>query len=682
MRIKKLNLLWLFLPVIVFIKSGCVDVPKDLVMPKWDVDLTVPISSKSYTLWDAIKKDTSKLHYYTNADNNKLVYYSDIKRIDRITVGDNLKINSFSTSASAKISSINISQVNTSILPRDFSPTIPYNSSIVFPAVTSTTITKEFTQSAQSGFVTIESGALYIRMSNSFPNPIQFTISRLVIKNKTDNSTIVDDNNSSVIPAGQTIEKNYSLTGKTVYQAIIVEATISTAGSGSTYVTLNENNTLAFAAQVKNLVFTQVTARLDPNTFSMNDSYKFDDSTYVQSAVIDRGAINITANSNLDLDITATLVIPNLKNSSGGSFTQVINLGRKQKNKVIAIPSLSGYTLSDPSNNLINTIQYSITAVSAATSDYRTILKTDDINARIDISNLYFRSFTGRIKPTNLTVDETTIDLGLGDISGRLLMNQIDIENPSVQIKLRKSTNAQVNFSGQLLGRSSTHTAQMDIPLTTIGNNETIITLNAAELRNFIKSFSGKLPETISVRGKGVINPSYTTATIASADSLYGTAQIEFPMKVSITGGSLRDSSDVDISDNNRDEMKKVNGGTLNLEIRNGVAFDASVSLRLYDSANKFLMNLPANRAPNDTLIHVNPASVNSQGKVISSANSKITFTLTKADVDNIIKSKYLISKVSFYTTGNNGQPVEFKTSDAILIKAYGTLNYTVEEKK
>lgn len=377
------------------------------------------------------------------------------------------------------------------------------------------------------------------------------------------------------------------------------------------------------------------------------------------------------------MDLAATLTIPSLKNG-GNSFTQVINLSRMQQNKSVPV-SLSGYALSC---STVNTIQYSINVISQATNDFRTILKTSTVSARLDISNLSFSSVTGQIKPTSLTVNETTMDLNMGDVSDKLLVNQIDMENPSIKLKLRKSTDMQINFSGQLTGRTATHTSYLNIPNSVIGSGETTITLNPTEVRTFIKSFSGKLPSTVSIKGTGIANPNYVSSTVASTDSVYGTANIEFPMKISITGGSFRDSSNVDLTDDDRKEMKKVSGGSLVMEIENGIAFDASVSARLYDASNHFLMNLPPNRTPNDTLSHISAAVVNSAGKVTSSTATKITFSLNKSEVELLTQSQYIISKISFYTSGNNGQTVEFRTSDAIKIKIYGTLDYTVEESK
>lgn len=682
MVMKRYKFLIVLFPAFLIFISGCVDVPKDLVMPKWDVSLNVPIANKTYTLWDAIKKDTSKLKYYRSGTNLGLLYYSDIKKIEKITVGDNLSVDAFTTNSSVQIGSISIPNpqpVIAKIKPVDLG--LP-NATVPFPAVSNNVVTVNFDQSQQFSRVVVQSGTLNFKVTNYFPSPVTIAVNRVTIKNVSDNSIIIDDNRGYALTPGASRDSSYSLAGKIVNGFIKIEVTMSTVGSGAEAIALNDDTNLTFSAQVQNFLFNEVNAKIAQNTFTLNDSFIFDDSTYVQNAVIERGSLTITANSNLDLDLTATLTIPSLKNSSGGNFTQIITLGRKEKNKVIQIPSLNNYTLSDPSGGLVNSVQYTLTVTSTATNDFRTIYKTDDVYAKLDISNLYFRSFTGRIKPTNLTVNETTIDLNMGDVSDKLLVNQIDLENPQIQLKLRKSTNVQVNFTGQLIGRSATHTAQLNIPATTIGTGETVITLNSTDVRNFIKSFSGRLPQTVTVKGQGKVNPLYTVATLASADSVYGTAELTFPMKVSVTGGSFRDSSNVDLSDNDRTEMRKVLGGSLILEIQNGIAFDASVSARLYDASNRFLMNLPPNRTPNDTLIHVQAATVNSQGKVTAPATSNITFTINQADVDKIIQSKYIISKINFYTSGNNNLPVEFKTSDAIRIKAYGSLNYQVEEKK
>ncbi len=47
--------------------SGCTDIPHDLIMPKWDVDLNVPLFNKTYTLNDIIKSDKQD---YISVDTN------------------------------------------------------------------------------------------------------------------------------------------------------------------------------------------------------------------------------------------------------------------------------------------------------------------------------------------------------------------------------------------------------------------------------------------------------------------------------------------------------------------------------------------------------------------------------------------------------------------------------------
>ncbi len=680
---KKLMILLPFLVLLVLIKSGCVDIPKDLVMPKWDVDLNVPVSNRTYTLWDAIKKDTSQVKVYNSGSNQGLLYYSDIKEIEKITVGDNLKVDAFTTGSSVQIGAIEIPDPQP-VTARITPTLLGLTSGNPFPVIPSGVFFQNFTISQQLKKVKIDNAQLDLEFSNTFPSPIQIVIEKIVIRNYEDNSEVITDTQPDIaLSSGGVQSKEYTIINKTIFDSLKIEITISSAGSGGVPKNYNDETTnLSISARIKNFTFSEVFAKIAQNDFNISNSVEIDDSTFYQSAVIESGSLNITANSNIDLNLSATLTIPELKDGNGNVFTQVINLGRKEKNKLIQISSLKNYTLTAPGGTPANRINYTLNVTAPATNDFRTILKTDDVSASLNISNLYFRSFIGRVKPTKLNVNETEIDLSIGDFSDKLTVNQIDMENPKIQIKLKKSTNVEIRFSGQMIGRSATRTSTLNIPQTTLSGNETIITLNTADVRNFIKSFSGKLPGTVTVKGEGIVNPSYSMANINSADSVYGTAEIEFPMKVSVTGGSIRDSSTVDLTDNDREEMKKVLGGSLVLDISNGVAFDASFSARVYDASNRFLMNLPPNRTPNDTLVHIQGAVVNSLGKVTAPSNSKITFSLNQDDVDKITRGKYIISKVNFFTSGNNGVPVEFKTSDAIQIKMYGGLKYKVEEKK
>jgi hypothetical protein len=56
----------LLLAVLLTFFSGCLQLPSDLVMPKWDVNINAPIINKTYTLHDMIKKQNNVYEDYSN----------------------------------------------------------------------------------------------------------------------------------------------------------------------------------------------------------------------------------------------------------------------------------------------------------------------------------------------------------------------------------------------------------------------------------------------------------------------------------------------------------------------------------------------------------------------------------------------------------------------------------------
>src|SRR5512135_2244122 len=84
--------------VIAGVLSGCFDAPPQPVAPRWDVGLTAPISAKSYTLEDLVRKDTSILQ--VGAGN--LIVYRVNARSTTSTFGDIFAIAPQSTTTRAR----------------------------------------------------------------------------------------------------------------------------------------------------------------------------------------------------------------------------------------------------------------------------------------------------------------------------------------------------------------------------------------------------------------------------------------------------------------------------------------------------------------------------------------------------------------------------------------------------
>lgn len=71
MNMKKLRFVIVFLSLLSLILYDCADFPNDIVMPQWNVELNVPLTNKTYTLYDMFEPE-SKYSITTSINNNDI----------------------------------------------------------------------------------------------------------------------------------------------------------------------------------------------------------------------------------------------------------------------------------------------------------------------------------------------------------------------------------------------------------------------------------------------------------------------------------------------------------------------------------------------------------------------------------------------------------------------------------
>ena len=74
----------------------------------------------------------------------------------------------------------------------------------------------------------------------------------------------------------------------------------------------------------------------------------------------------------------------------------------------------------------------------------------------------------------------------------------------------------------------------------------------------------------------------------------------------------------------------------------------------------------------------VSAANVDANGKVTSSNSNTINFDLTQDEINKFLSGTKLISSMTFYTSGSNTQGVEFRTTDPVSVKIYGSVTYKI----
>ena len=585
-----------------------------------------------------------------------LLYYSNTKTIDAVTVGDNLTIDPFSTDATTNLDSVTINTptpVHTNISLSDLgSPVAPGSQNVIFPAVPSTQVNKSFEQITQFQSAVFSSAIIKMTFQNKLP--VDATISGITLVNISDNSVILQNSSSTLIPAGSSKTVSFAITDNvTVTENINLQASVSSPGSSGQPVNVTNDAGIVVTTNVENFSIKRVTADLPPQApFHYHGNSKISDSTYIQDVTLKTGQMTLTISNTLDLDLNTNIVIHNMYDPNGNEFVINTTLTKSQHNKVIKFPSIAGYSFK--SSNLINQLPYDVTVQTSASNGVVTLDKTDSVYAVMNFDNLVAQSFTGKIKPTHISIDNRSFSLGFGDAENKYGLDQINITDADVQIKLKQSAGMQVGYSGQIEGKNSTQTRVMQIPYTINAPGENTITVD------------------------GVANPDYVTGSIASSDSIYGNADVEIPLKIGISGGTFSDTSALDISDDVRNKKDKIGKFTVTLELKNGVPLGFAFSGKVYDDADNLLMELPPNRTPLNGSLDVSAANVDANGKVTSSNSNTINFDLTQDEINKFLSGTKLISSMTFYTSGSNTQGVEFRTTDPVSVKIYGSVTYKI----
>lgn len=667
---------------LIFFFGGCEI--KELNAPTWDVELNAPVFNRAYDVKTIIDKDTTVLKYYKDPTNLGLLYYADKKGINPIRVEDKLTFTDVNTGASSVVGQIKINdpQPVSAALEVDSWSGITPGQTVVFPAVTPRPAGKNFDVVQQFESATFDQGTLKLTFTNN-NGPIQITLANIIIRDINDNP-ILFDLNSYTMNQGESREIPFNLAGKTLPNRLSVQSQFSTPGSGGNPVTIPAGAATNFSAAFENLVIAEATAVLPAqNPFSLDSTFVLDDSTYLQSVVFNTGILNMNLTNNLDVEIDINLTLPELKNPSNQAFTQNFTLSRKNTTgatKLVTVDPMTDWSIS--SATLTNKLSYNVVATAKPTTDVRTINKNDSLSVAITLTNSTLKSFTGKLKPTELDIAESAIDLNLSDLSTKFTVSQINFDNPQIDLVLGSSSSIQLGFSGVIRGTNGIQTRTINIPYSVLSSGSSTVSLSPTELKNFFNGFSSKLPDSLYIVGHAIVNPNYGTGTIANTDSIYGDSEIEIPLKVGISGGVFRDSSDFSFSDENKENIDQLLNAAVGLKLQNGLPVQIQFSGRIYDENQNFLMYFPPQRPAQDTLITIAGGVIDVNGKVTSPTSDSILVQINSDEFDNLSKAKYIITTIKMNTSGGGVQPAQFRTSDLISIRGFGQVKYKVKLDK
>jgi hypothetical protein len=674
---------------------GCFEKPSEPVLPTWDVDLTVPILEKTFTLGELVEKDTT---YFKIGSNNQ-IYYSTTSELEATTVGDNLKISDISTSAQTQLGNFEIKNPGTitasikvyEIFPA-LSSNIPPGNYIIPSNAPGQTVSVNFTAFESFQSVKFDNGILRITATNGLPVPLIFPDGlKIYAQDDPSKTPIVALFVGDTLNPNSTKTAEANLAGKTLPAALGLTATIFSPGSGGQAVYLDVNQMfLTVSASLENLSIAEATARIPTQTepVVIDSSFTLEPNepqpNLINEIVFKSGQMRIEIVNNIDLGLNGSLTLYNFRKKSDNSPLQIsLNIGRKNStnNRVIQNIDIGNYKLV---GNLSNQISYRVEVRTEDTGDeFRTVTKNDGFSAGISLSNLVIESISGKVKPTEINFEEQRISLGgLKDYREKF-KGSLRLDDIQVELNLVKT--AQFTFDMNLKVKAkSIKTGKVDsleIPIDqrrfSGTSHRIVLNKSNSNIVNFINSFTsgdGEFPDSLLITGFVFLNPNYELGQVSSSDSIYGSVTISFPASFGISNAEFRDTSEVEeLSEDTKKEIDKMNYGKLFVEIENGLGVELRFRATLFGFVMDSLVSIP--RA-NDFLI--TSAPVDNNGFSVGASKSINVIELERNEIQKLKNMKFIRSFISL-NTAESGKIVKFRTTDSIKVKIYGTLNYKVE---
>ncbi len=675
---KSITLIVLF--IVSLFLSGCVNLPDNIAPPRYDVTLNFPLRDTTYTIDDAIGDD-STITVSKNPNTLGMLSFSQTKNISTFKVEDNLTINGFSTHFSKVIGSVkinNVTPLSLGIRVEDWTSNVHSGSSMIFPENVGD-LNIPFKKIQQFESVSLDAGSLKVKILNRLP--VEIKLEGITIKNAVSGTIVVNKPATEVIDLQplDSAETTFDLGGKTIEDSLMYIGRIYTPGSHGQEVTIPADAGTQITAYFSNLEISQVKAVLpQQDPFTREGTVSFDDSTYLKKAVFDEGSFKITFNNHLDLDIKLDLSIKNLKKADGSIFTESVTLGRNENNKVISVPSISGWAIeSQDTNTPTNQLSYSATVTALASNEPRVLSKDDSISVQIDFNKITLRSVEGKLKPTNFNITESKFDLDMGDVKNKLSFQNINFNDPIIKLILSSSAKMDFELNSQLSATNGTQTKSMNLKNVIISSpGKNVIDLRDYGLKNFLNGFSKSLPDHFVFSGNAIVNPKYQIGKVTKDDSISGDVYIEIPLDIGIAGGGFKDTVNVELDKDTSNIA--INFVDLTLETTNAIPLNLVFRGEFLDTLNNPLFPLPPEGSSADSLVIPAP-TVNTDGYVVTPGVNKQVIRITGSEAKRFMKNGKVAMEFKLFTPPpDRNTPVKFRNTDYISVKAYATAGYRV----
>ena len=397
---------------------------------------------------------------------------------------------------------------------------------------------------------------------------------------------------------------------------------------------------------VTGLVFNTVRGYFSQDAMVDSSAIELDDSTRVQSAVLNTGILSLSIVNNIGVEAGVFFQINEfLKNGSMLDTSFSIAEGATD-----IMLDLAGYSLVVPTDVDTQRVNY-VSSISLPEDVEMTLSLSDSIAIDVSLTGIAFSSITGAISPVTVDIDtvEQTIDALPEELNG------FDFETVEMVLDFSSSIDLPIYLNLKVVAYNDENSDSVVREISqNIHSDPHIDIENAEELINI-------LPDRIIATGSAQVGHLDSMGTVASDDSLSGLMSIRAPLAFIIDPDAVISPDPSEL-----DSLDLTEGGILGLSLMlsldNQWSFGAELDVLVApDSVDLVLGNV-------DTLI--------SDLRFEAGTKSTVTLDLDQETFELLKRSPNWIQPELRVLAGQDGQgdpqPIRFLSTDTLTIRLDG----------
>jgi hypothetical protein len=654
--------------------AGCINRPAEPVAPRWDVAMTVPITSKSYTLAALVERDTSILHV---GPGNQITYATQVEA-SPTAVGDKISLNPFSVHDSASLGPFSVGVVPPVPVPITIpgmvpgQPLPPLSGFAVPPATVSITLFRE---------VVLKSGSVTLRVLNNLPVPLTID-STITLRDSTGTIITGFAFSPAQIPAGAEQAVTADLAGKTVPGTVtMANIRVSEPGApatpaGTLIAATLEFNDLVASRAILSSIPPQILVDNSRFAMALNDSNK------IQQVWIKSGSLDFQIQSAIPMNLKLRVRFEDLYTAAGQRFLD--SLVVPESGTTTHRINLAGLSLRSSTAGFLRRLSVvgTVDLYEGSGGQPVTLRESDRIIIHASSTPLGLDSAVGVVKPIQINVNEL-VPVKLGDLSDKFA-GQIQFPLANLSLLPRTGITFPLLLDLSVRARDANGrevTLAMPVSKTT-STLETIV-FSPPEVASFLSALSSRLPDSLRIVGRVILNPDYDTVhvgAVGSRSTFGGLVDVNIPLTISVGGafadvvtfGDTTGDGNSDYAEN-RDMMESMNSGTIHLTLDNEVPLRFACKVTLLDHMRQPVISFP--QSDGDSLA-VSPPQV-SGGDVTAPVRTVRSISLSKGDIRALERVQFVRISLGLGTPGSGA--VTFRSNQQFRAKVWTELSYRVE---